>query len=66
MLPTDYDLRLVQQRCLDLRAEADTYRRVQAAQQASTADLSIVVRLVRFVLVARPARQLTATQQAAA
>jgi hypothetical protein len=66
MLPTDYDLRLVRQRCLDLRAEADTYRRIQAAHQASTADLSIVVRLVRFVLVATPARQLTATQQAAA
>ena len=66
MLPTDYDLRLVQQRYLDLRAEADTYRRIRTAQRASTDGQGVVGRLLRFVLVARPARQLTATRQAAA
>ena len=66
MLPTDYDLRLVQQRYLDLRAEADTYRRIRTAQRASTDGQGVVGRLLRFILVARTDHQFAATQQAAA
>ena len=65
MLPSDYDLRLIEQRYFDLRAEAETYRRVSAAQKAAERH-GVVGRLLRFVLVGGHDDHAVGSQKAAA
>jgi hypothetical protein len=49
MLPSEYDLRVIEQRYLDLRTEAAAQRLAQAAQPAATARPSLVARLAALV-----------------
>lgn len=49
MLPTEYDLRVIEQRYVDLRAEAAAYRLAQANQQAPVEHPSLVGRLAALI-----------------
>jgi hypothetical protein len=49
MLPTEYDLRVIEQRYVDLRAEAAAYRLARANQPAPTQHASLVGRLAALI-----------------
>ena len=49
MLPSEYDLQVVEQRYLDLRSEAAAHRLAQAAQPAVPARPSLIGRLMARV-----------------
>ena len=49
MLPTEYDLRVIEQRYVNLRAEAAAYRLAQANQPTTTEHPSLVSRLAALI-----------------
>jgi hypothetical protein len=49
MLPSDYDLRVVEQRYLDLRTEAATRRLAKAAQPSTPAHPRLLDRLAALI-----------------
>jgi hypothetical protein len=49
MLPSEYDLRVVEQRYLDLRAEAAAFRLAQASEPVAAEHPSLVSRLAALI-----------------